>query len=221
MTARFRRYELIVFDWDGTLADSTAVIVSSIQAACRDMGLAVPDDRTAGYVIGMGLAEAIAHVAPALSEREFPRLGSLYRHHYFDLHDQVKLFPGTVDMLDDLRACQHRIAIATGKSRRGLEAALELANVRDKFDGTRTADETAAKPDPLMLTELMSEFDVTPQSTLMVGDTTHDLQLAANAGTDAVAVTYGAHATSEFDGYQPCRIVHSTGELRLWLLENG
>ena len=212
-----RRFDLIAFDWDGTLFDSTGLIVRCIQAACRDLGLPVPDDTQAAYVIGLGLMDALRHAVPDLPVARYPELGRRYRHHYMARQHEIVLFDGTLDMLNALKARHHWLAVATGKSRPGLNEALDSARLREVFGGTRTADETASKPDPLMLHELMAELGVPPERTLMVGDTTHDLQLAANAGVASVAVSYGAHATEDFGRFAPLFIAHSTRELHDWL----
>lgn len=221
MTAAARRFDLIVFDWDGTLFDSTALIVRCIQGACRDLGLAVPDRETAAYVIGLGLNDALRHVAPGLSAERYPDLGARYRHHYFLTQHELSFFDGSEQLLDALKTRGHRLAVATGKGRRGLDAALETANWHHRFDATRTADETVSKPDPRMLLELMAELEATPERTLMIGDTTHDLQLAANAGVAAVAVSFGAHDAVAFEAYAPLFVAHSTRELHDWLVANA
>ncbi len=214
---RPRRYDLIVFDWDGTLFDSTALIVRCIQAACRDLGVAEPSREQAAYVIGLGLIEALQHAAPGLPQASYPQLVQRYRHHYFkDQHD-VTLFDGVHDVLAALRQRHHWLAVATGKSRQGLNAALDSSRLGPMFDATRTADETASKPDPQMLHELMREFGVEPERTLMIGDTTHDLLLARNAGTDALAVTYGAHDHSRLTELQPLHIASTVAEMHDWL----
>jgi phosphoglycolate phosphatase len=215
--ARPRRFDLIVFDWDGTLFDSTALIVRCIQAACADLGLPVPDDRRAAYVIGLGLHDALQHVVPGLAPDRYPELGRRYRHHYFARQHELVLFPGTLPMLQALKARNHWLAVATGKSRAGLDEALRHAELHGMFDATRTADETASKPHPLMLEQLMREFGAEPQRTLMIGDTTHDLQLARNAGTAALAVAYGAHEPQSFAALAPLAVLHSTAELHRWL----
>jgi phosphoglycolate phosphatase len=215
------RFDLIVFDWDGTLFDSTALIVRCIQNACGDVGAPMPCDADAAYVIGLGLADALRHVAPGLPEARYPELGARYRHHYVASQHELSLFPGTLEMLQALKARHRRLAVATGKGRRGLDDALAHAQLHGLFDGTRTADETASKPDPRMLHELMREFGVEPERTLMIGDTTHDLQLAANAGTASVAVTFGAHDHGSFAGFAPLHVAHSTRELHGWLLANA
>ncbi|MDP9043899.1 MAG: HAD-IA family hydrolase [Pseudomonadota bacterium] len=216
-----RRYDLIAFDWDGTLFDSTALIARCIQAACADLGVPVPSQQQASYVIGMGLMEALAYAAPSLPESRVRELGDRYRHHYFARQHEIVFFDGTLAMLEALRARGHRLAVATGKSRRGLDQALETSVLRGLFDATRTADETASKPDPRMLLELMAELGTTPERTLMIGDTTHDLMLAANAGTASLGVSYGAHDPETFAPHAPLAIVHSVLELHAWLLRHG
>jgi phosphoglycolate phosphatase len=215
------RFDLIVFDWDGTLFDSTGLITRCIQDACTDVGAPRPSDRDAAYVIGLGLADALRHVAPGLPEARYPELGARYRHHYVARQDELSLFPGTLAMLRALKARHRWLGVATGKGRRGLDDALAHAQLKGLFDGTRTADETASKPNPLMLLELMREFGCEPERTLMIGDTTHDLQLAANAGTPSVAVAFGAHDHESFAGFAPLHVAHSTQELHDWLTTNG
>jgi phosphoglycolate phosphatase len=216
-----RRYDLIVFDWDGTLFDSTTLIVRCIQDACRDVGTTVPSDEDAAYVIGLGLHDALRHAAPGLAPDRYPELGARYRHHYFARQHELVLFPGTLEMLQALRTRQHLLAVATGKGRRGLDEALAHSQLAGLFDATRTADETRSKPDPLMLHQLMAEFGVPPERTLMIGDTTHDLMLAVNAGTPRVAVSYGAHDSEAFAAHAPLFVAHSTQALHDWLLAHA
>jgi phosphoglycolate phosphatase len=218
---RPRRFDLIAFDWDGTLFDSTRIIVRCIQRAVVDVGGAMPSDKAAAYVIGLGLAQALARAAPDVPVEKYPELGARYRHHYVAHQDDLSLFEGVLPMLDELRARHHRLAVATGKSRRGLDYALRTAQLKGVFDGSRTADETESKPHPRMLQELMREFDAAPERTLMIGDTTHDLQMALNAGCGAVGVSYGAHEPAEFDSLNPLYVAHSVQGLREWLLENA
>ena len=220
-TLRPRRFDLIAFDWDGTLYDSTGVIVKCIQAAVKDVGGTTPTDRAAAYVIGMGLGQALAHAAPDVPPERYPLLGERYRHHYAQHHDDLILFDGVLPMLDRLKARGHLLAVATGKSRRGLDEALATVQLRGVFDDSRTADETAGKPDPLMLHELMEAFDLPAGRVLMVGDTTHDLQLARNAGCASIGVSYGAHTPEAFGVLEPLAIVHSVAELDAWLAANA
>ena len=218
---RTRRFDLIAFDWDGTLFDSTALITHCIQDACRDVGVAVPSDADAAYVIGLGLHDALKHAAPSLPAERYPELGARYRHHYIERQDDLVLFDGTLAMLQDLKARNHWLAVATGKGRRGLDHSLSQSQLGPLFDATRTADETASKPHPRMLLELMSEFGVNPERTLMIGDTTHDLLLAANAGAARVGVSFGAHDAGSLEAFEPLFVAHSTRELHDWLLVNG
>jgi len=218
---RPRRFDLIAFDWDGTLFDSTRLITRSIQAAVRDVGGREPSDAQASYVIGMGLMQALAHAAPDVPREHYERLAERYRHHYLACQHEISLFDGVLPLLADLRARQHWLAVATGKSRCGLDEVLRSVELQRVFDGSRTADETASKPSPQMLFELMREFGVEPGRTLMIGDTTHDLQMALNAGCASLAVSYGAHDPAGFDELQPLHVAHSVRELHDWLLQHA
>ena len=218
---RPRRFDLIAFDWDGTLYDSTKIIVRCIQAAVVDVGGARPSDTAAAYVIGMALMQALAHAAPDVPPEKYTELGNRYRYHYLQHQDDLSLFEGVLPMLDDLKARQHLLTVATGKSRRGLDEALRTVELAGVFDGSRTADETAGKPDPLMLHELMQEFGVEPSRVLMIGDTTHDLQMAVNAGCASVGVSYGAHTPEDFGALNPLHVAHSVADLNQWLARNA
>jgi phosphoglycolate phosphatase len=221
MPPRPRRFDLIAFDWDGTLFDSTALIVRCIQQAVVDVGGQCPTEKAAAYVIGMGLMQALAHAAPDVPPEKYPQLGARYRHHYLARQNDISLFEGVLPLLDELKARQHWLAVATGKSRRGLDDVLRSVQLQGMFNGSRTADETAGKPDPLMLHQLMREFGTEPERTLMIGDTTHDLQMALNAGCPAVGVSYGAHEPTEFHALRPLHVAHSVAQLREWLLQNA
>jgi len=221
MSSRPRQYDLIAFDWDGTLFDSTAIITRCIQNAVRDVGGTVPGDKEAAYVIGMGLMQALAHAAPDVPADKYPLLGERYRHHYMAHQNDLSLFAGALELLADLKARHHWLAVATGKSRRGLDEVLHTVQLKGVFNGSRTADETAGKPHPRMLQELMREFGVDPERTLMIGDTTHDLQMALNAGCPSVGVSYGAHEPEAFHALQPLHVAHSVPELHDWLLQNA
>jgi phosphoglycolate phosphatase len=212
-----RQFDLIAFDWDGTLFDSTAIITRCIQNAVRDVGGAVPSDKDASYVIGMGLMQALAHAAPDVPEDRYPELGARYRHHYTLHQNDISLFEGVLDMLASLKSRQQCVTVATGKSRHGLDEALRAVELQGLFDGSRTADETAGKPHPRMLHELMREFGAEPERTLMIGDTTHDLQMALNAGCPSVGVSYGAHDPAAFQSLNPRFVAHSVRDLDDWL----
>ena len=214
---RPRQFDLICFDWDGTLFDSTAIIVRSIQQAVADVGGTPPSDASAAWVIGLALGPALARAAPDVPPEKYPELSARYRHHYLAHQNDISLFDGVSAMLADLKARHHWLAVATGKSRRGLDEVLASRQLHGVFDGSRTADETAGKPDPRMLYELMREFGTDPERTLMIGDTTHDLQMALNAGCASVGVSYGAHEPHEFAALRPRHVAHSVAELRRWL----
>lgn len=218
---RPRQFDLIAFDWDGTLFDSTRIITRCIQLAVRDVGGTVPTDEQASYVIGMALMQALAHAAPDVPADKYPELGARYRHHYLAHQNDISLFDGVLALLTDLKTRHHWLAVATGKSRRGLDEALQTAALKGMFNASRTADETAGKPHPRMLQELMREFGVEPERTLMIGDTTHDLQMALNAGCVGVGVSYGAHEPEAFQALQPRYVAHSVRDLHDWLLLNA
>ncbi len=209
-----RRFDLIAFDWDGTLMDSTATITTAIQNACRDLGLPVPTREQASYVIGLGLDDALRRVAPELSPADYPRLAAQYRVHYFAQDGELTLFDGALDLLHDLKARGYTLAVATGKSRVGLNRAMDRPELRGLFDLTRTAEETFSKPHPAMLQQLMAETGSEPARTVMVGDTTHDLQMARNADCTAIGVSYGAHPAAELLALQPLAVAGSVPELR-------
>ena len=216
-----RQFDLIVFDWDGTLSDSTGLIVLCMQSACADIGVPVPSKEKAAYVIGLGLQDALAHAVPDLPRERYRELALRYRHHYTARANELVLFDGVLPMLQGLKARNHWLAVATGKNRSGLNEALAHSQMGPLFDATRTADETQSKPHPQMLLELMREFGAAPERTLMIGDTTHDLQLAANAGTASIGVSYGAHESAAFNDFNTHFIAHSARELHEWLTLHG
>ena len=181
----------------------------------------MPTDQAASHVIGLGLMQALAHAAPDVPKDKYPELGARYRHHYMAQQDAISLFQGVLPMLAALKERQHWLAVATGKSRKGLDAALEAVELQGLFDASRTADETAGKPHPRMLHELMRELGVEPARVVMVGDTTHDLQMALNAGCASVGVSYGAHGPGAFDPLWPRFVAHSVPELHAWLVANA
>ena len=216
-----RSYDLVVFDWDGTLLDSTGAIVKAIQAASRDIGVTPPSDEKARYVIGMGLREALMHAVPELPESRYDDLVNAYRKHYLSGDHELTLFDGVEQLLQTLQA-QHRwIAVATGKSRLGLDRALGHSGLGRYFDTTRTADETRSKPHPQMLEEIINQFAVDPERTLMIGDTTHDLLMAKNAGARGLGLTHGAHPASALEDCDPVALVDSIHDLKNWIRNNG
>lgn len=216
-----QRYELIVFDWDGTLMDSAGMIVYCVQAAARDLALEPPSDERARHIIGLGLVDALRHALPDLPEARYADLVERYRHHYLSRDQELVLFPGADTMVQGLAENGRWLAVATGKSRRGLDRALEHSGLGSYFHATRCADECHSKPHPQMLEELMTEFAVSPAQTLMIGDTTHDLLMARNAGVDAVAVSYGAHPRNTLEAVEPRHCAHSVADLVAWLQVNA
>ncbi|MBI4755127.1 MAG: HAD-IA family hydrolase [Betaproteobacteria bacterium] len=215
-----RRYELIVFDWDGTLLDSAATIVACIQLACTDLGVEPPTAERARFVIGLGLQDALGVAVPQLEAAQYGRLAERYRHHFLSRDQELELFPGAFDLVSWLHAKGLLLGVATGKSRLGLDRSLAASGLRKFFHCTRCADETHPKPHPAMLREIMERFDVHPGQTLMIGDTTHDLQMARAAGTDAVAVGFGAHPREALLAEGPLAYVESVGDLGQWLRES-
>ena len=215
------RYPLLVFDWDGTLIDSAAAIVESLQLACTDIGLERPAAERARHIIGLGLKDALRDLVPELDEKDYGKLVDRYRVHFLVRDPETALFPGVEAGLEALRDAGHMLAIATGKSRRGLERALDQTGLRAYFTTSRCADEGHTKPHPGMLQAVMEELCVAQDATLMIGDTTHDLQMAANAGVRSVAVTYGAHPRDLLAAARPEACVDSVGDLFRWLAANA
>jgi phosphoglycolate phosphatase len=216
-----KRYDLIVFDWDGTVMDSTAVISGSIQAACRDLGLTVPDDETARHVIGLGLDQALRYAVPDMPESMCPDLVERYRHHFLAQDQAIPLFEGARETIAELHHAGYRLGVATGKSQAGLNRAMEATGMKNYFHATRTADRSLSKPDPAMLLELMEELGSSAGRTLMVGDTTHDVQMAHNAKVDVVAMGHGAHPSVQLQELNPLALVGNFTELRAWFKANA
>ncbi len=211
-----KRYDLVVFDWDGTVVDSTGVIVSSIQAACRDLNLPVPSDDAARHVIGMGLEQALRHAVPDAPPDMVRPLADRYRHYYLSQDAGIPLFEGARDAIAGLHEAGYLLAVATGKSRHGLERSMQASGMAGYFHATRTADQTFSKPHPAMLLEIMEELGVAPERALMVGDTTHDLQMAVNAGVAAVGMTHGAHPVEQLRELQPLALLEDYAGFREW-----
>lgn len=216
-----KQFDLIVFDWDGTLMDSTSTIVKSIQAAAKDLGLPVPRDEDASHVIGLGLHEAMQTAMPNIDPALYPKMVERYRFHYLTKDPELVLFDGVRDMLAELSQEGYFLAVATGKSRVGLNRALNAVGLLSLFDATRCADETFSKPHPAMLQELTRELGQDLKRTVMVGDTTHDLLMANNAGAAAVAVEYGAHPVDQLQSCKPVYSAQNVGQLHEWLSQHA
>ena len=216
-----KQFDLIVFDWDGTLMDSTATIVKCIQSAARDLGLPVPSDASAAHVIGLGLSEAMQAVMPNIEPALYPRMVERYRYHFLTKDHELVLFKGVREMLSELAGEGYFLAVATGKSRVGLNRALNAAGLLSTFDATRCADETFSKPHPAMLQELTRELGQDLRRTVMIGDTTHDLMMANNAGAAGIAVEFGAHPVQQLQACRPLYSARSIPELHAWLMANA
>jgi len=216
--SELRRFRLVVFDWDGTLIDSTAAIVHALRASAADLGLPIPSRERASHVIGLGLFDAIGIAVPAIEREQLPEFVVRYRHHYFAVDGRLEPFEGIPQLLGELVDAGAWLAVATGKSRAGLDRALEQTGFARHFLTTRCADEGAPKPDPWMLRDICEELGVDPVQTVMVGDTTHDLGMARAAGAGAIAVTYGAHPRRELEAEPSLAMVDSIAELRETLL---
>lgn len=212
------QYDLVVFDWDGTLMDSTGDIAACIQAACQDLELPVPDTAAASWVIGLSLERALYTIVPDLTPEQRELFLQRYRYHYLRRDHTLRLFDGAKEMLEALLAKNVTLAVATGKSRVGLNRVLDAFALKGYFDVTRCADETHGKPHPAMLFEIMEHVMIDPQRVVMVGDTSHDLDMAANAGVHGVAVSYGAHPVEVLKKSAHQAVLHDVSAVRDWLL---
>jgi phosphoglycolate phosphatase len=216
-----KRFELVVFDWDGTVMDSTGTIVYAIQQAAIDIGLDAPSHERASHIIGLGLIDALRHALPDLPHERYRELAERYKFHYLSRDHEISLFDGIERLLDRLETAGHQLAVATGKSRAGLDRVLDASGLRRRFGSTRCADECHSKPHPQMLEELMSELGVSAERVVMIGDTTHDLQMAINAGVAAIGVSYGAHPRDQLEALNPLLCADTVTELDDWLIVNG
>ncbi len=215
-----RRYDLIVWDWDGTIMDSTPTIVQCIQQSCRDLGFKEPDDSLASSVIGLGIQDSLRRAVPWIEPIHFPKLTERFRYHYLAKDHELHLFSGVRELLAGLREDGYLLGVATGKSRVGLDRSLQHHQIGHLFHETRTADESFSKPHPGMLLELSDVMQVPTRRMLMIGDTTHDLDMAANAGVDAVAVTYGAHPPNTLKEAPSLAHVDDVAQLAQWLKDH-
>lgn len=221
MTAGARRsFDLIVFDWDGTLSDSLAFIVEAMQSAIADMGFPHRGADEIRGLIGLGLEEFARRLYPALDDAGIVALAVAYRRRWRQIPPaSVPLLPGAADLLAELHTLDYSIAIATGKGRRGLDEALQHSGIGRFIHASRCADEAPSKPDPRMLLELMRLFDIPPSRTLMVGDSEHDLRMARNAGAAAAALSIGGRDPAPLLEFGPLACLAGFAELRRWLSE--
>lgn len=211
------RFDLIVFDWDGTLMDSTTLISECIQEAAANMGLPVPDTETAKSIIGLGILDSTRTLFPGLDAAAQVEFARIYRQLYVPRDHEAPLYPGVRELLAELQAPERFLAVATGKPRVGLERAFGYTGLKPLFNFTRCADEGFPKPHPEMLLKLMEFAVVPPTRTLMIGDTTHDLELAGNAGVASLAITHGAHPRAALARHSSLALVDSIGELAAWM----
>lgn len=217
-TAPLKRYRLLVFDWDGTLIDSEAKIVATVHAVVDELGLPrVPGERIRN-VIGLALPEAMAELFAVCSPDLRRHIVERYRYHFSHPKSPVsKLFSGAMMTLAHLRRAGYILCLATSKSREGLQQELELTDLGDYFTATRCADETRSKPDPLMLNQIMVQVGAKPRETLVIGDSDYDMAMARNAGTDAVALTCGAHSRERLLAWFPRACLDSILDIPHWL----
>lgn len=209
---------LFIFDWDGTLSDSTGMITLAMQLAAEDLGWRRPEDHEVHEIIGLGLPEAIAQLFPDLGEAARQHIRERYAFHFVSLDQQrpSALFPAVQETLEYLRAEGHQLAIATGKSRRGLDRILHKLGMTSLFHATRCADETASKPHPLMLNQLLTEFELPPTEAVMIGDTEYDMAMARTILMPRIAVSYGAHHVNRLHPYEPELCMDRIDELLTW-----
>lgn len=215
-----RRYDLVIFDWDGTLMDSEAKIVRCFREAAKDTGAPYPGDAAVSNIIGLGLKEAIDQIFPGCDETMCEAILEGYRDHFL-IHDNtaMPLFHGVPEGLADMADLGYQMAVATGKARRGLSRVLDDSPLEKFFGTTRCADETRSKPHPLMLEEIISETGVSRQRAIMVGDTVYDLEMANNAGIDCLAVSYGVHPCDRLTKYTSNKCMHSFRDVRNWFCQ--
>jgi len=216
-----KRFDLLIFDWDGTLMDSAGVIVDSIQRACEDIGQPKPSERASRQIIGLGLVQALQTLLPDLPADDYPKLVERYRHHYLGRDAHIPLFEGVASGIRQLHAGGFQLAVATGKSSVGLSRALEVSGLGGCFAATRCADQTHSKPHPAMVLELIGELDADPARTLVIGDTSHDLLMASNAGVASLGVTYGAHDADDLQPHAPLALMSRFADVYAWLNTNA
>lgn len=216
-----KQFELLIFDWDGTLMDSAAAISGALQAACAELHLPVPPDETARFVIGLGMNDAMKHILPELPGSCYPQFLESYRRHFWRADTDTTLFKGVADSLRELHAAGFQLAVATGKSRNGLDRALSATGLQQYFQATRCADEGFSKPNPGMLHRLLEQTGVDVRRALMIGDTTHDLEMARAAGMARLAAAYGAHPRESLLACEPVACVEKYADLHEWLTRHA
>jgi phosphoglycolate phosphatase len=213
-----KKYDLIIFDWDGTLMDSEAKIVRCMSEAINDLGYPDPGNAAIRHIIGLGLIEAMRALLPELGETEHRKVADRYREHFLGLDQTaMPLFPGVSNGLAKLNQSRFLLAVATGKARRGLDRVLEETNTRTLFSATRCADEAFSKPHPKMLEDILDMTGVAPQRALMVGDTTYDMEMAKNAGVAGLGVSYGVHAREHLLEHGALACLDSFDEVCNWI----
>ncbi|CAM5198225.1 Phosphoglycolate phosphatase OS=Castellaniella defragrans OX=75697 GN=HNR28_003021 PE=4 SV=1 [Castellaniella defragrans] len=217
VSSSLKRYRAVIFDWDGTLMDSTHHITGALIAACRDLGLHEPTAQEAGWVIGLSLQAALYRLVPELNPDNVDAFIDSYKSHFHQLQHEMHLFEGQEQLLRELHAQGVVLGVATGKSRKGLDAMLSRLDLGSVFDATRSADEARGKPDPDMLEQLMLELDVPPEEMVMVGDTAHDILMARAAEVDSLAVGYGAHAIPELVSAEPTALAATVAQMQGWV----
>lgn len=216
-----KQFDLLIFDWDGTLMDSAGYIVNALQRASEDLGLPVPTDRESRQIIGLGLTQALETLHPDLDAARYPELVEAYRRHYLGNDHLIPLFDGVVEGIADLAARGFTLAVATGKSSVGLSRALEVSGLGPHFAATRCADQTHSKPHPAMVLELLDQLMFEPERALVIGDTSHDLLMASNADVARLAVSYGAHERADLEPHAPLAVLDSFAEVHAWLTTHG
>lgn len=215
-------FKLLVFDWDGTLMDSEARIIACVKGAAIDLELGVPDDESIRNIIGLGLTEAVTALFPGADDSLVSRVVERYRHYFLHVDKTPsELFPGAMDILNQLQEQEYMMAVATGKGRQGLDKVLDETGLGPLFLVTRCADETLSKPHPEMLLQIMDELGVEGSETLMIGDTEYDMQMARNAGAHRLAVSYGVHEVDRLMQHSPLGCLDDISELTDWLAGNS
>ena len=216
-----KQFDLIIFDWDGTLVDSSQIIVDSIQAASVDAGLPMPSAASSRSIIGLSLRNAILTLFPQITEPQLQVLVERYGHYFHTRDHEIPLFEGVPEVLAELGEAGFMLAVATGKGRRGLNHAMQTSGLEPHFIASRCADECHSKPHPQMLQELMDELGAQPERTLMIGDTSYDLQMARNADVDSLAVTFGAQPLESLLPHAPLAVFDRFTDLHAWLKQNA